>query len=195
MKTRLGGGSAATAERLLAVTCPACAAANSPRARFCGDCGRSTCGDGASRTLGLQPHATSAASPAATAIPSRTELRHVSVLFCDLVGFTPLSEKRDPEEVRELLSGYFEPRPGDRRALRRRCREVHRRRGDGGMGSPGGDGGRCRARGASRARARSRCRLGRETSATGAPARVGVVTGEAATTETQRRRGSSSATA
>jgi class 3 adenylate cyclase len=37
-----------------------------------------------------------------------TELRHVSVLFCDLVGFTPFSEKREPEEVREVLSGYFE---------------------------------------------------------------------------------------
>jgi len=36
------------------------------------------------------------------------ELRHVSVLFCDLVGFTPFSEKRDAEEVREVLSGYFE---------------------------------------------------------------------------------------
>ena len=31
-----------------------------------------------------------------------------SVLFCDVVGFTPLSESRDPEAVRELLSGYFE---------------------------------------------------------------------------------------
>ncbi len=30
-----------------------------------------------------------------------------SVLFCDLVGFTPLSESRDPEAVRELLSRYF----------------------------------------------------------------------------------------
>ena len=30
-----------------------------------------------------------------------------SVLFCDLVGFTPLSETRDPEAVRELLSEYF----------------------------------------------------------------------------------------
>jgi class 3 adenylate cyclase/tetratricopeptide (TPR) repeat protein len=29
-------------------------------------------------------------------------------MFCDLVGFTPFSEKRDPEEVREVLSGYFE---------------------------------------------------------------------------------------
>jgi class 3 adenylate cyclase/tetratricopeptide (TPR) repeat protein len=31
-----------------------------------------------------------------------------SVLFCDIVGFTPLSESRDPEAVRELLSRYFE---------------------------------------------------------------------------------------
>ncbi len=32
----------------------------------------------------------------------------MSVLFADLVGFTSLSEHRDPEEVRELLSRYFE---------------------------------------------------------------------------------------
>jgi class 3 adenylate cyclase len=30
------------------------------------------------------------------------------VLFVDLVGFTPLAEKRDPEEIRELLTLYFE---------------------------------------------------------------------------------------
>ena len=35
------------------------------------------------------------------------ERRVCSVLFCDLVGFTPLSEARDPEAVRELLSEYF----------------------------------------------------------------------------------------
>src|SRR6202044_1147093 len=35
------------------------------------------------------------------------ERRVCSVLFCDVVGFTPLSEARDPEEVRELLSRYF----------------------------------------------------------------------------------------
>ena len=29
-------------------------------------------------------------------------------MFADLVGFTPLSESRDPEEVRELLSEYFD---------------------------------------------------------------------------------------
>ena len=32
----------------------------------------------------------------------------MSVLFADLVGFTTLSESRDPEEVRELLSHYFD---------------------------------------------------------------------------------------
>jgi class 3 adenylate cyclase/predicted ATPase len=32
----------------------------------------------------------------------------VSVLFADLVGFTTLSEHRDPEEVRDLLSQYFD---------------------------------------------------------------------------------------
>ena len=42
-------------------------------------------------------------------VPSApSELRHVSVLFCDLVGFTTFSEHRDAEEVREFLSGYFE---------------------------------------------------------------------------------------
>jgi len=36
------------------------------------------------------------------------ERRLVSVLFADLVGFTTLSESRDAEEVRDLLSRYFE---------------------------------------------------------------------------------------
>ncbi len=35
------------------------------------------------------------------------------MLFADLVGFTPLAESRDPEEVRELLTAYFD-----------RCRTV-----------------------------------------------------------------------
>jgi class 3 adenylate cyclase/tetratricopeptide (TPR) repeat protein len=40
--------------------------------------------------------------------PTIAERRLVSVLFADLVGFTALSEHRDPEEVRELLSDYFD---------------------------------------------------------------------------------------
>jgi class 3 adenylate cyclase/tetratricopeptide (TPR) repeat protein len=37
-----------------------------------------------------------------------TERRLVSVLFADLVGFTTLSESRDAEEVRQILSRYFD---------------------------------------------------------------------------------------
>jgi len=42
--------------------------------------------------------------PAEEPAPPASERRLVSVLFAELVGFTTLSEKRDAEEVRELLS-------------------------------------------------------------------------------------------
>jgi class 3 adenylate cyclase/tetratricopeptide (TPR) repeat protein len=51
---------------------------------------------------------TGPAAPAEAATTGPVAQRRVcSVLFCDLVGFTPLSQARDSEEVRELLSRYF----------------------------------------------------------------------------------------
>ncbi len=47
-------------------------------------------------------------TPTPDAVSPVTERRLVSVLFADLVGFTGLSETRDSEEVRDLLSRYFE---------------------------------------------------------------------------------------
>ena len=47
------------------------------------------------------------ASPAAMKT-GRAERRHLTVMFADLVGFTTLSESRDSEDVRELLTRYFE---------------------------------------------------------------------------------------
>lgn len=35
------------------------------------------------------------------------ERRLVTALFCDLVGFTPLSERLDPEEMRTIQAEYF----------------------------------------------------------------------------------------
>ncbi len=48
-----------------------------------------------------------AAGSTAPAQPT-AERRLVSVLFADLVGFTPFSEERDSEEVRETLTRYFD---------------------------------------------------------------------------------------
>jgi class 3 adenylate cyclase/tetratricopeptide (TPR) repeat protein len=47
-------------------------------------------------------------TPAVPPGSAGSERRLVSVLFADLVGFTQLSEQRDPEEVRDLLTGYFD---------------------------------------------------------------------------------------
>jgi hypothetical protein len=47
-----------------------------------------------------------AASMAAPAGTQRAERRQLTVMFCDLVGSTALSERLDPEELRELMVAY-----------------------------------------------------------------------------------------
>jgi predicted ATPase/class 3 adenylate cyclase len=61
--------------------------------KFCGECGAPLVEDGHADVVRESPTA---------------ERRLVSVLFADLVGFTTLSETRDAEEVRDLLSRYFD---------------------------------------------------------------------------------------
>src|SRR5947207_10380429 len=80
----------------LAFSCPSCGAAAAPTAKFCAECGTALAGAPAAA-----PAVPQAAAPSA-------ERRLVTVLFADLVGFTPFSESRDAEEVRELLSRYFD---------------------------------------------------------------------------------------
>jgi len=68
--------------------------------KFCGECGEELAAESTTASTSL-PSPPSPNGPTA-------ERRLVSVLFADLVGFTVLSESRDAEEVRELLSKYFE---------------------------------------------------------------------------------------
>src|SRR5947207_13792058 len=86
--SRFCGGCGAGLNRV----CAACGAASEPGMRFCTQCGSP-----------FEAEAAPAPQPATTA-----ERRLVSVLFADLVGFTAVSESRDPEETRELLSRYFD---------------------------------------------------------------------------------------
>ncbi len=92
----------------LTLACTSCGAPNPPRVRFCGECG-SAIAEGAPRAA---PQAsaleTSAPTQPRLASSREAELKIVSVLFADLVGFTTASESRDPEAVRETLTRYFE---------------------------------------------------------------------------------------
>src|ERR671933_2538645 len=67
--------------------CRACGQDNPEIARFCLACG---------------------AALDSVASTSREERRVVSVVFVDLVGFTARSEQLDPEDVRAILSPYYE---------------------------------------------------------------------------------------
>jgi class 3 adenylate cyclase len=82
--------------------CSNCGAPLDPGDRFCGKCGAAT--------ASAETVTSEAAAMIGTGFkaPPSSERRHVSVLFADLVGFTTLSEQRDPEEVRELLTRYFD---------------------------------------------------------------------------------------
>ncbi|MEX1294858.1 MAG: zinc-ribbon domain-containing protein, partial [Candidatus Limnocylindrales bacterium] len=80
----------------LVAACASCGSQNPPSAKFCAECGVSLAAvEPTPPTSGERP-------------VTRAERRLVSVLFADLVGFTPFSEERDAEEVRETLTSYFE---------------------------------------------------------------------------------------
>jgi class 3 adenylate cyclase/tetratricopeptide (TPR) repeat protein len=65
------------------MSCPSCGAPVAAGARFCASCGH--------------------------ALHSRSDERRIAtVLFADLVGFTTLSETRDPEQVKNLVDSCFQ---------------------------------------------------------------------------------------
>ncbi len=86
----------------LELLCPACGHQLRPGAAFCDQCGTSLTAQPSvsqtpdSRPQTLDPRLTSA------------ERRQLTVMFCDLVGSTALSQQLDPEELREVVRAYQE---------------------------------------------------------------------------------------
>jgi class 3 adenylate cyclase len=154
----------------IARACPSCSAPVEPDAAFCGECGTS-----------LAAAASTPASPAGVAPAPTAERRICSVLFADLVGFTPLSESRDPEQVRELLSEYF---AAARTVIARYGGTVEKFIGDAVMavwGTPiATEGDAERAVRAAFDVVAAVAALGERVGASGLAARAGVVTGEVA---------------
>src|SRR3954449_7331395 len=87
----------------LASTCASCGAPVPPGARFCPECGTAVAVAGAAAGAPAAPMLGGAAGNRPGPVPT-TERRLVSVLFADLVGFTPFAQDRDAEQVREVLS-------------------------------------------------------------------------------------------
>ncbi len=100
----------------LANLCARCNFENPLPAKFCGECGQALTLQAVASPqvtdqvapdrdvsipgeVGLQPASTERRSVAA-------DRRQVTVMFCDLVGSTLLSERLDPEEWREVLGAY-----------------------------------------------------------------------------------------
>ena len=97
----------------LELACPNCGAAYDPGDAFCGECATPL---GSAAVPAGAPAARAASQPRPQSAPIGTpgtsgavsERRVVSVLFADLVGFTPFAEERDAEDVRDTLTRYFD---------------------------------------------------------------------------------------
>src|SRR6516164_1100469 len=53
-----------------------------------------------------KPGVEASAEPAAGPTSNEAERRQLTVMFCDLVGSTPLSTRFDPEDLREIVGAY-----------------------------------------------------------------------------------------
>ena len=106
--------------------CLSCGADNRPGRRFCGACGQALsrrcnecgfenaaedrfcggCGIALADPLDGPAAAPTAAPPTSAVEDERAERRQITVLFCDMVGSTALSQRLDPEELRDLTHRY-----------------------------------------------------------------------------------------
>src|SRR5262245_16369797 len=98
--------------------CPSCGSENPLSGKFCGECGtaigiagqappdksRKRAGTtGARKTRRPGTLSTTAQN---RPLSPEAERRQLTVMFCDVVGSTTLSEQLDPEELREVTQAY-----------------------------------------------------------------------------------------
>jgi predicted ATPase/class 3 adenylate cyclase len=81
------------------VTCEKCGFENAADHRYCGQCGNPLESVPAAQGAPERRAGERGAEPVA-------ERRHLTVMFCDLVGSTALSLRLDPEELREVVRAY-----------------------------------------------------------------------------------------
>ncbi|MGD9288985.1 MAG: adenylate/guanylate cyclase domain-containing protein [Desulfobacterales bacterium] len=96
----------------LEAKCPNCGFSNSPNFKFCGECGSNLKpaqenSSAISETESLPFSPTIDKTSSNDISYSTGERKHVTVLFSDLTGYTAMSEKLDPEEVKEITSRIF----------------------------------------------------------------------------------------
>src|ERR1700732_1764675 len=81
----------------LGVSCPSCGSGNPPEHPFCGHCGTPPGRPGLQEALARGPFTPKPASAPGIALPG--EMKQVTVLFCDIVGSTPLSVRLRAQAV------------------------------------------------------------------------------------------------
>ena len=92
---------------LLFLQCPACGVANRTNAKFCSECAAPLGALSSQPAEKPQPSPGPIAPAAQLDSPSVAgERRHLSVLFCDLVGSTGIAGNLDPEDWREVVTSY-----------------------------------------------------------------------------------------
>ena len=90
----------------LGSTCPSCGAANPPGHKFCGQCGTSLDPQGVQESAAPMPYVAKAPPPGTVnTLPG--EIKQVTVLFCDMVNSTPLTERLGAEGMRDLIHAFL----------------------------------------------------------------------------------------
>jgi class 3 adenylate cyclase/predicted ATPase len=91
----------------LPAKCAQCGVVNAPESRFCGSCGRSlaVAARAANDVTAAMP---TPSPPSGSGLASGGERRHLTVLFCDIVGSTSLAKSLDPEELNEITRRYYD---------------------------------------------------------------------------------------